>query len=45
LMYDDAHRRGVLRALEPERDNLAEHWRASATAALAAPVGMQEVAA
>jgi glutamate--cysteine ligase len=45
LMYDDVHRRNVLRALEPERGNLAEHWRAAATAALAAPVGIQEVAA
>jgi glutamate--cysteine ligase len=45
LMYDDAHRRNVLRALEPERSNLAEHWRAAATAALAAPVDIQEVAA
>lgn len=41
LMYDDAHRRDVLRALEPERDNLAEHWRAAATAGL----GLQDVAA
>ncbi|WP_328997173.1 glutamate-cysteine ligase family protein [Kribbella sp. NBC_00709] len=42
LMYDDVHRRNVLRALEPERGNLAEHWRA---AVLAAPAGLQEVAA
>ncbi|WP_371407452.1 glutamate-cysteine ligase family protein [Kribbella sp. NBC_00662] len=41
LMYDGAHRRDVLRALEPERDNLAGHWRAAATAG----VGLQEVAA
>jgi glutamate--cysteine ligase len=41
LMYDDSHRRDVLRALEPEQDNLAEHWRAAATAG----TDLQEVAA
>ncbi|RZU15643.1 glutamate--cysteine ligase [Kribbella rubisoli] len=42
LMYDDAHRRSVLRALETERGNLAEHWRTAATGLAAA---LQEVAA
>ncbi|TDW69959.1 glutamate-cysteine ligase family protein [Kribbella pratensis] len=42
LMYDDAHRRSVLRALEPERTRLAEHWRAAASGLAAA---RQEVAA
>ncbi|MFD3400731.1 glutamate-cysteine ligase family protein [Kribbella sp. NPDC058693] len=41
LMYDDAHRRAVIRALEPEQANLAEHWRAAATAA----ANWEEVAA
>ncbi|MFC6160501.1 glutamate-cysteine ligase family protein [Kribbella jiaozuonensis] len=43
LMYDDAHRRAVLRALEPEQANLPEHWQAAATASLAS--NWQEVAA
>jgi glutamate--cysteine ligase len=30
LMYDDDRRRNALRALEPERAHLAEHWRAAA---------------
>lgn len=40
LMYDDVHRREVLRALEPERPWLAELWRAAAAGSLE-----QEVAA
>jgi gamma-glutamylcysteine synthetase len=30
LLYDDARRREALRALEPERLDLAEHWQAAA---------------
>jgi glutamate--cysteine ligase len=30
LMYDDDRRRNALRALEPERAHLADHWRAAA---------------
>jgi gamma-glutamylcysteine synthetase len=34
LMYDDAHRRSVLRALEPGRGELASQWRAAAAGEL-----------
>ncbi|WP_405056105.1 glutamate-cysteine ligase family protein [Kribbella sp. NBC_01505] len=34
LMYDDAHRRHVLRSLEPGRAQLAAQWRASAAGEL-----------
>ncbi|TDD43529.1 hypothetical protein E1263_41605 [Kribbella antibiotica] len=34
LMYDDANRRNVLRALEPGRAQLAEQWRAAAAGEL-----------
>ncbi|MFK4087585.1 glutamate-cysteine ligase family protein [Kribbella sp. NPDC020789] len=34
LMYDDAHRRAVLRALEPDRSHLGEQWRATAAGEL-----------
>ncbi|GAA0607489.1 hypothetical protein HPO96_31630 [Kribbella sandramycini] len=34
LLYDDVRRRSVLRALEPERTNLAAHWQAAAAGEL-----------
>ncbi|MEU4196249.1 glutamate-cysteine ligase family protein [Kribbella sp. NPDC026611] len=45
LMYDDAHRRNVLRSLEPERHHLAEHWRAAAAGDPALSFRGAEVAA
>jgi glutamate--cysteine ligase len=43
LMYDDDRRRRALRALEPERPQLAEHWRAAAAGDAATAVRGREL--